>query len=95
MTDALAKLQASGRGWNSWVSEWPAQMSQLPRGLTLTPVAYASSKNAFTDFPTQGGAVRYGSRSVRGEQIALMVSLEMLGYYDDRAGSQRYPPLFR
>jgi putative isomerase len=74
MTDALAKLQASGRGWNSWVSEWPAQMSQLPRGLVLTPVAYASSKNAFTDFPAQGGGVRYGARSVRGEQIALRLS---------------------
>ena len=24
-----------------------------------------------------------------------MVSLEMLGYYDSRPGSQRYPPLFR
>ena len=24
-----------------------------------------------------------------------MVSLEMLGYYDQRPGSQRYPPLFR
>ncbi|HKP27427.1 MAG TPA: trehalase family glycosidase [Dongiaceae bacterium] len=74
MTDILAKLQAAGRGWNSWTSEWPAQMSHLPRGLTLTPVAYASSKNAFTDFPAQGGAVRYGSRSVRGEQIALSLS---------------------
>ena len=74
MTDMLARLQADGRGWNSWASEWPAQMSHLPRGLTLTPVAYASSKNAFTDFPAQGGAVRYGSRSVRGEQIALHLS---------------------
>jgi putative isomerase len=74
MTGALAKLQAAGRGWNSWASEWPAQMSQLPRGLTLTPVAYASSRNAFTDFPAQGGGVRYGSRSVRGERIALRLS---------------------
>jgi Mannosylglycerate hydrolase MGH1-like glycoside hydrolase domain len=74
MTDSLAKLQTAGRGWNSWASEWPAQMSQLPRGLTLTPVAYASSKNAFTDFPAQGGGIRYGSRSVRGEQIALRLS---------------------
>ncbi len=74
MTDMLARLQAAGRGWNSWASEWPAQMSQLPRGLALTPVAYASSKNAFTDFPAQGGGVHYGSRSVRGEQIALRLS---------------------
>ena len=71
MTDMLAKLQAAGRGWNSWASEWPAQMSHLPRGLTLTPVAYASSKNAFTDFPAQSGGVHYGARSVRGEQIFL------------------------
>jgi hypothetical protein len=35
---------------------------------------YASSKNAFTDFPAQGGAVRYGSRRCAGEQIALQLS---------------------
>jgi putative isomerase len=74
MTDTLAKLQASGRGWNSWASEWPAQLSQLPSGLILMPVAYASSKNAFTDFPAQGGGVRYGPRTVRGEQMALHLS---------------------
>lgn len=74
MTGSLAKLQASGRGWNSWASEWPAQACHLPRGLALTPCAYAASKNAFTDFPAQGGGVRYGSRSVRGEQIALRLS---------------------
>ncbi|HET6159252.1 MAG TPA: trehalase family glycosidase [Dongiaceae bacterium] len=74
MTDTLEKLQAAGRGWNSWVSEWPAQMCHLPRGLTVTPCAYAASKNAFTDFPAQGGGVSYGTRSVRGEQIALRLS---------------------
>jgi Mannosylglycerate hydrolase MGH1-like glycoside hydrolase domain len=71
MTDILAKLQAAGRGWNSWISERPAQICHLPRGLTVTPCAYAASKNAFTDFPAQGESVRYGPRSVRGEQIAL------------------------
>jgi putative isomerase len=74
MTDTLAKLQAAGRGWNSWLSEWPAQVSHLPRGLTLTPCAYAASKNAFTDFPAQGGSVRYGPRSVRGEHMTLGLS---------------------
>jgi putative isomerase len=74
MSDALAKVQAAGRGWNSWISEWPAQMSHLPRGLTLTPCAYAASRNAFTDFPAQGGGVRYGPRSVRGERIALRLA---------------------
>ena len=74
MTDILAKLQADGRGWNSWFSEWPAQMCHLPRGLAVTPCAYAASKNAFTDFPAQRGGVRYGPRSVRGEQTSLHLS---------------------
>jgi len=30
----------------------------------------------------------------RGDRIKFMVSLEMLGCYDDRPGSQQYPPLF-
>jgi putative isomerase len=74
MTATLAKLEAAGRGWNTWANEWPAQLSHLPRGLAVTPCAYASSRNAFTDFPAQGGGVRYGPRSVRGEQIALRLS---------------------
>ena len=74
MTGTLAKLQAAGRGWNTWASEWPAQLSHLPRGLVVTPCAYAGSKNAFTDFPAQSGGVRYGPRSVRGEQVALRLS---------------------
>ena len=74
MIEALNKLAASGRSWNTWVSEWPAQVSNLPRSLTVTPCAYAASKNSFTDFPAQGGGVRYGSRTVRGEQIALRLA---------------------
>ncbi len=31
----------------------------------------------------------------RGDDIRLMLSLEMLGYYRAEPGSQRYPPLFR
>jgi len=31
----------------------------------------------------------------RNDDIRLMISLEMLGYYSERPGSQRYPPLFR
>ena len=74
MTGALKTLDAAGRGWNTWISEWPAQLCHLPRGLTVTPCAYAASKNAFTDFPAQSGAVRYGPRSVRGDKIALRLS---------------------
>jgi Zn-dependent M28 family amino/carboxypeptidase len=31
----------------------------------------------------------------RGDRIRLMISLEMLGYYSSKPGSQLYPPLFR
>jgi Zn-dependent M28 family amino/carboxypeptidase len=38
------------------------------------------------------GSLRYARRSrERGENIVAMVSLETIGYYSDRAGSQRYP----
>ncbi len=74
MTASLTRLQHAGRGWNTWVSEWPAQVCHLPRGLSFTPCAYAASRNAFTDFPAQAGGVRYGARSVRGEQIALQLT---------------------
>ena len=30
----------------------------------------------------------------RGENIVAMLSLETIGYYDDRPGSQKYPPPF-
>jgi hypothetical protein len=38
------------------------------------------------------GSYRYAKRcSERKEKIVAMLSLEMLGYYDDRAGAQAYP----
>src|SRR5687768_6505488 len=88
MTDWLSKLDVSGRGWNTWASEWPAQIQHLPRSLTLTPCIYAASKNAFTDFPAQAGGVAYGARSVRGEQIALRLlhAGSEIGLRYDRAG---------
>ncbi len=42
------------------------------------------------------GSWQYAKRCHdRGETIAGMISLEMLGYYDVRRGSQRYPQPFR
>ncbi|MBX6322102.1 MAG: glycoside hydrolase family 37 [Rhodospirillaceae bacterium] len=57
--------------WNSWASEWPVQMTYLPLGLTVTPCAYAASRNAFTDFPAGDAGIRLGPRAVRGEAITL------------------------
>jgi Zn-dependent M28 family amino/carboxypeptidase len=63
--------------------------------LTVRFVAFANEEPPFFLTGQQGSAVHAAAARARGERIALMVSLEMLGFYDDRPGSQRYPPLFR
>jgi hypothetical protein len=62
---------------------------------TVRFVAFTNEEPPFFRSGRQGSAVHARAARARGERIALMVSLEMLGYYDDRPGSQRYPPLFR
>ena len=42
-----------------------------------------------------GSRAYAGALHRRGEQLSLMLSLEMLGYRDSRPGSQRYPPGLR
>ena len=34
-------------------------------------------------------------RAARGDDIRIMLSLEMLGYYRDERGTQKYPPMVR
>jgi putative isomerase len=58
------------RAWNSWTSEYPAEMSFLPLGLRLTPCAYASSINRFTLFPA-GNGVALGPRAIDGSAVEL------------------------
>jgi putative isomerase len=58
------------RAWNSWTSEYPAEMTYLPLGLRLTPCAYASSINRFTRFPA-GGGVALGPRAIDGSTVEL------------------------
>ena len=58
-------------------------------------VAFANDEPPFCFTEHMGSAVHAKAARARGERIALMVSLEMLGYYDGRPGSQHYPPLFR
>jgi hypothetical protein len=48
-----------------------------------------------------GGTERMGSRvharscRSRGENVVAMISLDLLGYYSERPGSQHYPPIVR
>jgi hypothetical protein len=44
----------------------------------------------------QMGSMHYAKAArKRGDDIQLMMSLETVGYYSERRGSQHYPPLFR
>ena len=61
---------------------------------TVRFVAFSNEEPPFCFTENMGSAVHARAARARGERIALMVSLEMLGFYDDRPGSQRYPPPF-
>lgn len=59
------------RHWNTWRSEYPAQMMHLPLGLTVSLCAYSGAANSFTDFPANAGGITYGPRDVGAAQIAF------------------------
>ena len=63
-----------------------------PAGHTVRLVAFVNEEPPF--FRTREmGSVRYAEAArVRGDRIAAMLSLEMLGYYSDAPDSQRFPP---
>jgi Zn-dependent M28 family amino/carboxypeptidase len=63
--------------------------------LTLRFVAFTNEEPPYYLTDRQGSAVHARRARARGDRIRLMIALEMLGYYDARPGSQRYPPLFR
>ena len=58
---------------------------------TIRFVAFVNEEPPF--FTTPGmGSFQYAERShARGENIVAMISLETIGYYSDREGSQTYP----
>lgn len=68
------------RHWNTWRSEYPAQMMHLPLGLTVTPTAYAAASRRFTDFPAIEGGVNYGPREIDGRYVTLSTELGGTGF---------------
>ena len=64
-------------------------------GRTLRLVAFVNEEPPFFFWGEMGSGVYARAARSRHENIWLMISLEMLGYYRDQAGSQAYPPLFR
>ena len=63
--------------------------------LTVRFAAYTNEEPPYHRTALQGSAVHARAARERGDDIDFMVSLEMLGYYRNEPGSQRYPPLFR
>jgi Zn-dependent M28 family amino/carboxypeptidase len=58
-------------------------------------VAFVNEEAPFFASTQMGSDVYARAARARGDRIALMLSLEMLGYYSSQPGSQRYPPLLR
>ena len=63
--------------------------------LTVRFVAFVNEEPPFFMTRRQGSIVYAEAARERGDDIRLMVSLEMLGCYFDTPGSQHYPPLLR
>ena len=58
---------------------------------TVRFVAFTNEEPPFCFTEQQGSVVHARAARARGERIVLMVSLEMLGYYDDRPGQPALP----
>ncbi|MGZ5138835.1 MAG: M28 family peptidase [Burkholderiales bacterium] len=75
------------------------EIARLLRALepsrTLKLVAFVNEEPPFFYFGEMGSKVYAEAARERGDDICVMLSLEMLGCYSDAPGSQRYPPLLR
>jgi Zn-dependent M28 family amino/carboxypeptidase len=75
------------------------EIARLLHGVTLSRtlklVAFVNEEPPFFFWGEMGSQVYARAARRRNEDIRLMISLEMLGYYRDEPGSQAYPPLFR
>ncbi|MEX2240485.1 MAG: M20/M25/M40 family metallo-hydrolase [Burkholderiales bacterium] len=62
---------------------------------TLKLVAFVNEEAPFFYFGEMGSKVYARAARKRGDDIRVMLSLEMLGCYRDEPGSQAYPPLLK
>lgn len=70
-------------------------LGEFEHDRTIRCVAFVNEESPFFYFKDMGSRVYATAARRRGEDIRLMISLEMLGYYLDRPGSQLYPPFLR
>lgn len=62
-----------------------------PMDRTVRWMAYTNEENSNSAGGLMGSFVSARNAQNRNEKIVAMMSLEMLGYYDETPGSQRYP----
>jgi Zn-dependent M28 family amino/carboxypeptidase len=62
---------------------------------TVRLVAFVNEEPPFFHLGEMGSMVYAEAARARGDDIRIMLSLEMLGYYAYAPGTQRYPPLLK
>ncbi len=75
--------------------ELPRLLNGAAHAMTLRFVAFVNEEPPFFFTAEQGSRVYARAARRRGDDIRLMIALEMLGCYRDEPGTQRYPPLLR
>jgi Zn-dependent M28 family amino/carboxypeptidase len=70
-------------------------LAAAPRARTLRLVAFVNEEPPFFFWGQMGSQVYARAARAGNEDIRVMLSLEMLGYYRDEPRTQYYPPLFR
>jgi Zn-dependent M28 family amino/carboxypeptidase len=70
------------------------KFAAIEPAMTVRFVAFVNEEAPFFMSAQQGSMVYAHLARRRGDDIRLMTSLETIGWYSNRPGSQHYPPLF-
>lgn len=70
-------------------------LAERPLARTVRLVAFVNEEPPFFFWGNMGSGVYAKAARRRGDDIRLMASLEMLGCFSDKRGSQGYPPLLK
>ncbi|WAK02932.1 M28 family peptidase [Methylobacter sp. YRD-M1] len=68
-------------------------LSRMKPSCSIRFVAFVNEEPPFFYWGKMGSGVYAKAARAKNDDIRLMISLEMLGYYSDAPHSQRYPPL--
>ena len=73
------------------VLELAQRLSRRPQPCTVRFVAFVNEEPPFFKTGHMGSVVYANAAQVRGDRVTAMLSLETMGYYSDKQGSQQYP----